>query len=122
MNICGHYFCWVFFCYDNIKNIKYAINNFINKAFNKAYRDNKKVRNNTNKALKIPPPYDQEQMPDELPRKNFLYMWYLICLYHDIGYVYERNDLPFEALHPDELLKKRCAVHGIPSFLYKLID
>ena len=51
MNICGHYFCWVFFCYDNIKNIKYAINNFINKAFNKAYRDNKKVRDNTNKAL-----------------------------------------------------------------------
>lgn len=27
-----------------------------------------------------------------VPRKRFLYMWYLICLYHDLGYLYEIPD------------------------------
>lgn len=62
--------------YDNVGKIKSAINNFTDKQEDKAKEQDLK-----NGGIE----YRKEKC-----RNRFLYMWYLICLYHDVGYLYEK--------------------------------
>ena len=111
------------YCYDNIANMRKAIDNLIEKVFRNACEDNKKIGvRDGNDISTIPTPYNQESLTTELLRKDFLYMWYLICLYHDIGYVYERNALPPEQIFPNDIFAQHKTVAGIPSSYFNSID
>ena len=111
------------YCYDNIANIRNAIDNLIGKAFRKTCTDNKRIAIHEGIDIStIPAPYNQEEMTTELLRKDFLYLWYLICLYHDIGYVYECNALTSENIYPNDIFELHDSVYGIPSSYFKSID
>ena len=111
------------YCYDNVINIRKAIDNHLREAFCKAYKDNKRMVIQGGGSLsEIPKPYNSEDITQDLLRKEFLYMWYLICLYHDIGYAYEDNALLPEQIYPNEVFEKRNAVSGIPNSYFNSID
>ena len=59
------------YCYDHVKPINNAFNNLIENKI----RKNTKENDSSNK--------------DERLRDDFLYLWFLTALYHDMGYVYE---------------------------------
>lgn len=61
------------YCYDRIMPIKNAFNRFIEN----------KIRKNIKE--------DNTQNKDECLRNDFLYLWFLTALYHDMGYLYENK-------------------------------
>ena len=60
------------FCYDHISVIKNAFNKFIKKIWEKTHYTTD----------------SEEQKTNDL-RRDFLYLWYLTVLFHDMGYAYE---------------------------------
>lgn len=57
-------------CYDNIANIRKAFDSFIEKIWSKTH--------------------EQDSDPDK-KKRAFLYLWYLTALFHDMGYLYEKE-------------------------------
>lgn len=99
-------------CYDKINAVQKAVNSFIKN----------KIWVNTFES------FSAKDEPIQL-RKNFLYIWYLTSLYHDVGYIYEfrRNDddsiYSQIALgqYKDNWLKQRYVL-GIPPQLNKSVN
>lgn len=99
------------YCYDNINNIKKSFNAFIEN----------KIWQNTGEQC------DSENERENRLRKDFLYLWYLTALYHDMGYLYETkgnndnsiytNIVDRKNIFADESLGNQGAVLGIPQKL-----
>ena len=69
-------------CYDNIANIRKAFDSFIEKIWAKTHEHDS---DKTQKRQDV-----HEHGSDETQkRKDFLYLWYLTALFHDMGYLYE---------------------------------
>ena len=58
------------YCYDNIKYIRDSFHDFIKRIYDKTSETNS---------------------PDANLRKDFLYLWFLTALFHDMGYHYEKK-------------------------------
>ena len=59
------------YCYDKVEKIRTSINTFIQKIWQKINF--------------------QPENQDQFYRKDFLYLWFLTALYHDMGYYYEQK-------------------------------
>ena len=101
-------------CYDSIENIRVAIDNFIkSKIWTRTHESFSKA-------------FEQEQL-----RKNFLYIWYLTALYHDVGYIYEYKRENDKSIYSkiasgeekiSNHLGQQGSVLGIPDRLKKSIN
>ena len=82
--------------YDTIPLIKYYINKLVSKLNNDSQRLNNEAHQlniNKNQSGKSQISIDNNgKLNSSQKRLDFLYLWYLICLYHDIGYIYELNE------------------------------
>lgn len=92
------------YVYDNVNKIREAIDKYT-----------KYLEDNCTKQ-------DSNAKKNSEPRKRFLYMWYLICLYHDLGYLYEipdNGEMPqdFEELDglTKQILSSTKGSYGIPK-------
>lgn len=61
------------YCYDQVEKIRTSVNAFIHKI-----------------RKKLDVKQENQDIHQEL-RKDFLYLWYLTALYHDMGYCYEQK-------------------------------
>ena len=79
--------------YDSVKTFQRYVNNCLTDLFKKVKELDLANRNIEKPGSKPPSPYNLDKLPSDTLRHDFLYMWYLICLYHDVGYVFEKDSL-----------------------------
>lgn len=94
--------------YDHVVSLKNFINDlviFLYKQTKKQNVEEVSIRNVEQEVIvdKYSKTFDYNS--NEI-RRDFLYLWFLICLYHDVGYIYELNEKNDDQIFNPKTIKK----------------
>ena len=84
-------FLFGIYIYDTMECFQKYTNTCLQESFKKVKTLDQENRDIEQPGSMPPSPYDLDVLPHDVLRHEFLYIWYLICLYHDVGYVFEKD-------------------------------